>query len=82
MIRLVKTCSRMPEQYDAYIGEESVGYLRLRHGYFSVECPGPCDDLVYEASPVGHGEFEDDERDLHLSKAKEAIMAWVERRKK
>ena len=33
-IKLIQTCGACPEQYDAFIGEEQVGYLRLRHGYF------------------------------------------------
>jgi plasmid stability protein len=33
VVRLVRTCFACPEQYDAFIGEEKVGYLRLRHGH-------------------------------------------------
>ncbi len=38
-ITFYETCSACPEQYDAYLTDtnEYIGYLRLRHGYFSVE---------------------------------------------
>lgn len=39
-IHLVKTCEACPEQYDAYLGEKRVGYLRLRHVLGS-RYPGP-----------------------------------------
>ena len=31
-IKLVKTCSACPEQYDAFYEDHQVGYLRVRHG--------------------------------------------------
>ena len=36
---LVMTCECCPEQYDVYKNDEKVGYLRLRHGVFTVDCP-------------------------------------------
>ena len=39
MLKLVLTCGACPEQYDAFDGERQVGYLRLRHGHFTVTCP-------------------------------------------
>ena len=77
-IRLVLTCGACPEQYDATDQQgRQVGYLRLRHGGFSVECPGCRGDLVYTAEPRGDGEFYDDEREQHLRAACEAIARWV-----
>ncbi len=35
VVRLVQTCFACPEQYDAFIGEEKAGYLRLRHAAIS-----------------------------------------------
>lgn len=35
-IELRQTCAACPEQYDAYLNGELVGYLRLRHGHFRV----------------------------------------------
>jgi len=77
--RLERTCSACPEQYDVFLAERQVGYLRLRHGFFSVYCPS-CDihaDLVYESEPKGDGIFEEDERMQYLTAAIEAIDHWV-----
>ena len=76
VVRLERTCFDYPEQYDAFIGDEKVGYLRLRHGNFTVECPGVRGDMVYEASPSGDGIFDDDERAEQLEAAREAIADW------
>jgi plasmid stability protein len=76
VVRLVRTCFACPEQYDAFIGEEKVGYLRLRHGHFRVDCPDVWGEMVYEASPKGDGIFDDDERVEHLQAAREAIAEW------
>jgi hypothetical protein len=73
-IELTMTCGACPEQYDAYIGEKQVGYLRLRHGSFRVdfiECGG---ETIYQAEPKGDGIFEWDERDYYLTEAKKAII--------
>ena len=77
MIRLVLTCGACPEQYYAFEGDKQVGYLRLRHGCFTVECPDCGGDEVYSASPVGDGIFEEDERDYYLRFAVDAIQRWV-----
>jgi hypothetical protein len=76
MIRLVMTCGACPEQYNAYDGDKQVGYLRLRHGGFTVEAPECGGELIYEASPRGDGIFEDDERDYYLRFAVDAIQRW------
>lgn len=73
-IILEETCGACPEQYEAYIGDRNVGYLRLRHGYFRVDYPHHAGEVIYEAEPKGDGMFEDDERDFYLTKAKEAIL--------
>jgi hypothetical protein len=31
-IELRQTCEACPEQYDAYLGDNRIGYLRLRYG--------------------------------------------------
>lgn len=75
-IRLVRTCFACPEQYDAYDQDDvQVGYLRLRHGFFRVDFPDCGGETLYKAETVGDGIFEDDERDYHLARAKEAIAA-------
>ncbi|MGN6584108.1 MAG: hypothetical protein ACTHJV_10430 [Rhizobiaceae bacterium] len=68
-IRLICTCSISPEQYDAFAGDQPIGYLRLRHGIFTVAYPDADGELIYEASPKGDGCFEDDERAYFLTKA-------------
>lgn len=73
-IRLEQTCSACPEQYEAFIGDEQVGYLRLRHGHFRVDVPDCGGETIYEADPDGDGSFTDEERDGYLAKAKEAIL--------
>ena len=78
MIKLILTSEACPEQYDAYLGDRQVGYLRLRHGYFSVECPDVGGVKVYSASPAGNGRFDSDERDYYLRFAVDAIERWVE----
>lgn len=79
-IILVMTCSACPEQYDAKVGNTTVGYLRLRHSHFRVDCPDVGEATVYEAE-IGDsgydGTFEDDaQRTQHLAAAKVAICKW------
>lgn len=73
-ITLEKTCGACPEQYDAYYNNEIIGYLRLRHGYFSVEYPQCNGELIYEAYPNGDGIFETNERSYYLGQAIQAII--------
>ena len=78
-IRLVKTCEGFPEQYDAYDPSGNlVGYLRLRCGCFTVECPDACEEEVYRDDEAdGWGAFfSEDERLRPLDRAKEAIAMW------
>ena len=78
MIRLLQTCSACPEQYDAYDEDgQKIGYLRLRHGNFTVECPDCGDELVYHAHPDGDGCFDPEERDYYLRFAVAAIELWT-----
>jgi hypothetical protein len=76
-IKLVRTCEACPEQYDAYLGKDIVGYLRLRHGTFTVTCPDVGGDDVYVAQPTGDGIFDDTERELYLQAATHAIIHWL-----
>lgn len=78
-IELRQTCGACPEQYDAFMGEKQVGYLRLRHGFFSVDCPDVGGKQVFATSEVsGDGMFTDEERPGMLAKAKESIAKWLE----
>lgn len=76
-LELVLTCSACPEQYDAMFDGRLVGYLRLRHGEFTVTCPDVDGQIVLDARPRGDGSFDDDERDDYLRRAKAAIASWV-----
>ena len=80
-IRLVQTCGACPEQYDAFIGERQVGYLRARWGHFTVTCPDVGGEVIYEQSfgDDGLSGILGDDRDAALATARAAIMAWVER---
>ena len=77
---LSRTCGACPEQYDVFYKKEQVGYLRLRHGEFTVSIPNCSANIIFRAEPKGNGMFEDNERKEYLTKAIEAIDK--ERRKK
>lgn len=72
-INLIMTCGACPEQYDAIYQGKTIGYLRLRHGHFSVDYPDCGGETVYSANPKGDGIFESEERDFYLNKARKAI---------
>lgn len=69
-IKLVQTSGAFPEQYDAYLNGVEVGYLRLRHGFFVVEC---LDEIVYTSKTIGDGFFHNVESNRQLKNAKKAI---------
>jgi len=76
-IKLVNTCGACPEQYNAYVGDKLVGYLRLRHGRFRVDFPDCGEETIYEAYPKGDGIFYDDEREQYLNEAKQALETKI-----
>ena len=78
LIKLHRTSIACPEQYDAYLNDKQVGYLRLRHGSFTVECPDVGKTMVFEGCPLGDGCFIDGERDYYLKCAVKAIENWLE----
>lgn len=77
-IQFHKTCEACPEQYDAFFENKLVGFLRLRHGVFRVECPDSGGAVVYTAKTKGDGCFSVDEREYHLYKAKLRIRKWIQ----
>ncbi len=80
MLKLILTCSACPEQYNAVDADTGVhvGYLRMRHGFFSVDYEeNGADERVYEAQPRGDGLFDAGERDYYL---KWAVAKLEERR--
>ncbi|MFH1049933.1 MAG: hypothetical protein V1779_03265 [bacterium] len=68
------TCYCCPEQYEVFKDGIQVGYLRLRHGFFTCDYPDCNGETVYEEEPKGDGHFEDDERDFYLTKAIESLQ--------
>lgn len=72
-VRLILTCEACPEQYDAFLDGQQIGYLRLRHGYFRADYPDCGGETVYEAHTIGDGVFDYDERSKHLKKAVKAL---------
>jgi hypothetical protein len=80
IITLKRTCFACPEQYDACAEDGSIiGYLRLRHGRFTVQCPDVGGEVVYQANPKGDGIFTDEERSEYLNQAVEAIGKWLKK---
>lgn len=75
-VELRRTCYACPEQYEAFVDGEQVGYLRLRHGWFYAAVPDHGGRVVYEADDSrGDGIFDDDERERYLTAAVRAIKA-------
>lgn len=76
-VRLVETGGPDPEQYDAFIGMDKIGYLRMRGGAFTVEYLTGIDyarSVVYSANPDGNGYFFGYERSFFLNAAKAALI--------
>lgn len=74
-INLTQTCGQCPEQYECFDDAgNQIGYLRLRHGRFTVEYPDCGGELIYTARPKGDGGFYEDERDFYIGEAKKAII--------
>lgn len=63
---LKRTSYFCPEQYDVYSDGKQVGYMRLRHGYFSVRVPNSGGVEVYSGHPKGDGGFLPEEREAYL----------------
>ena len=76
-VRLIRTCYACPQQYDAFLDGKQVGYLRLRHGRFTVESPDVGGTLVYSGYPNGDGIFDSDEEEFFLTEAVDSILAYL-----
>lgn len=80
--KLVLTCFACPEQYDVFDADgNQVGYLRLRHGTFRVDCPDAGGETVFVAYPKGDGIFEMEERYDFLMLAISHIQKWQLKKK-
>lgn len=73
--KFVQTCSACPEQYEVFAGDQQVGYIRLRHGFFRVDYPDCGGETIYSANTKGDGFFEEEERSFYLAEATRAIRA-------
>jgi hypothetical protein len=65
-----------------YQGHHKVGYLRLRHGYFTAQYDWPDGPIVYSANTKGDGTFKESEREYHLTQAKMAISGEIDKARK
>lgn len=70
-IDLVQTCGACPESYNAFSDGTSIGYLRLRHGNFTVdyEVGGNDPKRIWTVKVEGDGIFSLDEREDCLQPA-------------
>lgn len=68
------TCYGCPEQYDVFLENEQVGYVRLRHGTLRVDYPSHSGETILETEGVeGDGIFTKEERPFWLRQAALAI---------
>jgi hypothetical protein len=66
---LKRTCSMCPEQYEVYLKDRHVAYIRLRHGELRVDYPDCGEGTIYYADTIGDGCFKDeDERLKHFKR--------------
>ena len=73
-IELVCTCGACPEQYNAFIDGEMVGYFRLRHGRFRVDYPDSGGATLLSEATIGDGIFDESERMDCLTRGCKAIL--------
>lgn len=69
-----------PEQYDVYLGEQRIAYVRLRGGYMRVDFPEVGEKVIFshEFEDMWKGAFDGDaERFDYLSKAASAICDYL-----
>lgn len=71
---IVQTCAACPEQYEVFLGDQQIGYLRLRHGTFRADYPDCGGLTVYEIEALGDGVFEPLEREPHMLLAVRALL--------
>lgn len=72
-VELKMTCEAHPEQYDAFIDGKKIGYLRLRHGLFTVQYLSAEGELLFSADTKSGGVF-GGEREYYLNKAIKILL--------
>ena len=82
--RCVMSCPVCPEQWDVFIDEHTVGYLRLRWGHFKAVFPDHTGDIVYETTRItGDGAFGSvKERQREIKKAIKFIHREVKKKER
>lgn len=62
-----RTCTACPEQYDVFLDDRQVGYVRLRYGKLTVDYPDCLKERIYSTNIGGEwtGEFQSDEQRLY-----------------
>lgn len=78
-VQLVRTSDACPEQYSLMFAGEEEAYLRLRHGRFTVQVPGPAGEVVFDAefpADPDKGTFSSEqERQTYLAMALAAVAS-------
>lgn len=81
-LEFIKTCDACPEQYDVYLGEIKVGYVRLRFGTLRADFPD-CGGATIYMEDIGDewtGVFPSEVvRRNHLEKIADKILAIIRR---
>ena len=70
---LVETCYACPEQYDVYLYNKQVGYMRLRHHMFRCDFRRCGESELYCVNVKSDGRFDDDEREFYIEEALKEI---------
>lgn len=78
-IELRCTCGASPEQYDAFLDDKQVGYIRLRWGFLSVRYPDNEGEavLTFQFDDGWKGGFDSEESEYWLQQCKMAIATRI-----
>ena len=78
-LQFKQTCFMCPEQYDVFLDEKQVAYVRLRWGCLTVEVPDVKGKgiLEHNFNEEFKGSFKDKERELWLKKIEEKILEYL-----
>ena len=79
-LRFEKTSFACPEQYDVFLKNKQVGYLRLRHGVFRIDCPDCGRETIFtHEPPEADGIFNNSEqREYFLKLSSVRILEWLD----
>ncbi|KRA41681.1 hypothetical protein [Devosia sp. Root635] len=77
-LRMERTCSAAPEQYEIFRGDDAAGYIRVRWSRFTVDYPSAGDEILFDGSTDGFAAFTDSERDSYLLMAIDLILSRLD----